>query len=274
MFKSIKRISILARLVVLDGLRRHALIGLILFALTATLSGLVFFDFIPRDISRAVSDFLFSISWFTGFIFLFFHAVQTLAWDNERGALHTFLARPVSRTEYVLALFAGLATLLFTLNIILGGIGWGVLILVKSSVAEAFFQDLSLTFFIISSLGLYLIQLMILSVVTLFSSAVRGSFPVLLLSLCYYFICSGLPVVREAIIQKSSSDVNSSVNAFLKYLTAFFPDFSWLDFKGFVASNDPAPGMMSLTLPFILSFLYIMMSLWFACVIYERRDLQ
>ncbi|MDP3695081.1 MAG: hypothetical protein Q8R42_03075, partial [Desulfocapsaceae bacterium] len=190
--RSMRRISALARLIILDGLRRHALIGLILFALAGTTGGLLFFDFIPRDIGRAANDFLFSITWLTGFIFLLFHCVQVMAWDNERGALHTFLARPISRTEYALALYAGLAVLLLALNIILGGLGWGVLKLIKGSVGASYFQNLSFPFFLLAGTGLYWIQLMILAVILLFSSAVRGSFPVLLLTLCYYFICSGL----------------------------------------------------------------------------------
>jgi hypothetical protein len=38
-----ERIIALARLVILDGLRRHALIGLILFAVAALSGGLLFF---------------------------------------------------------------------------------------------------------------------------------------------------------------------------------------------------------------------------------------
>ena len=49
-FPSMRRIYALARLVVLDGLRRHTLIGLVLFALAGVTGGLLFFDFIPRDI--------------------------------------------------------------------------------------------------------------------------------------------------------------------------------------------------------------------------------
>lgn len=273
---SIRRIYALARLVILDGLRRHALIGLVLFALAGATGGLLFFDFIPKDIGRATNDFLFSIIWLTGFIFLLFHAVQVMAWDNERGALHTFLARPISRTEYALALFSGLAILLLALNIILGGLGWGVLNLVRGSVdAASFFQHLSLPFFLLAGAGLYWIQLTILAVILLFSSAVRGSFPVLLLTLCYFFICSGLPVVRESFKQKKIQDVgHQSLDTLLHGLTAIFPDFSWLDFKTLVASSDPAPIISHLVLPFALSTLYVVIVLWLACVIYERRDLQ
>lgn len=274
-FSSIRRISALARLIVLDGLRRHALIGLVLFALAGITGGLLFFDFIPRDIGRASNDFLFSITWLTGFIFLLFHAVQVMAWDNERGALHTFLARPISRTEYALALFFGLATLLLALNIILGTMGWIVLKFIRSSVdASSYFQHLSFSYFILACVGLYWIQMVILSIIILFSGAVRGGFPVLLLTLCYYFICSGLPVVRESFKQQVAHGAgHQSLGTLLKGLTAIFPDFSWLDFKTLVASSDPVPITSQLTLPFALSTIYIVIVLWLACAIYERRDL-
>lgn len=273
-FDSVRRISALARLIILDGLRRHALIGLILFALAGTTGGLLFFDFIPRDIGRASNDFLFSITWLTGFIFLLFHGVQVMAWDSERGALHTFMARPISRTEYALALYAGLSVLLLALNVILGGLGWLVLNFIKGSVGAVYFQHLSFPFYLLASAGLYWIQLILLAVILLFSSAVRGSFPVLLLTLCYYFICTGLPVVRESFQQKGGADTGQALVSMLKWLTAVFPDFSWLDFKTLVASSDTVPIASQILLPFGLSAMYIVIVLWLACLIYTRRDLQ
>lgn len=274
MFNRIRRIRALARLIILDGLRRHALIGLLLFALAGVASGLLFFDFIPRDIGRATNDFLFSITWLTGFLFLLFHAVQVMAWNNDRGALHIFLARPISRTEYALSLFTGLAALLLALNIILGCLGWGVLCLIKGSLDAQHFGHLSLPFFLLAGAGLYWIQLMILAAILLFSSAVRGSFPVLLLTLCYYFISSGLSVVRESIRHKILTGSNQFFDALLKVLNAIFPDFSWLDFKTLVASSDSAPAASQMMLSFAMSTLYIVIVLWLACIIYERRDLQ
>jgi hypothetical protein len=212
--------------------------------------------------------------WLTGFIFLLFHAVQVMAWDNERGALHTFLARPISRTEYGLAIFSGLAVLLLALNIILGILSWVVLNTIKDSVAEIYFQHLSLLYFVIAGLGIFWTQLIILSVILLFSSVVRGSFSVLLLTLCYYFICSGLPVVRQALKQKDLPDSLQYLETLLKWLTAVFPDFSLLDFKTLAASNDPTPFVSDLLLTFACATLYIIVALFLSCSIYERRDLQ
>ena len=276
LLNSLRCICAQTRLIVLDGLRRHALIGLLLFALAGTTSGLLFFDFIPRDIGRATNDFLFSVSWLTGFIFLLFHAVHVMAWDNERGTQHTFLARPISRIEYALALYFGLALLLLALNIFLGGMRWEVLKLVRSSInASAYFKRLSFPSFLLATAGLYWIQITILSIILLFSSAVRGSIPVLLLTLCYYFICSGLPVVRESYKhQILHGSEYHSIGILLKGLTAVFPDLAMLDFKTLAISDDTAPIISQLVLPFAVSTLYIVIALWLASVIYERRDLK
>ncbi|KJS01774.1 MAG: hypothetical protein VR65_07580 [Desulfobulbaceae bacterium BRH_c16a] len=274
MLDPFRRIVALARLIVLDGLRRHALIGLVLFALAGTIGGLLFFDFIPRDISRASNDFLFSITWLTGFIFLLFHGVPVMAWDAERGSLHTFLSRPVSRSEYALALYFGLVVLLLMLNVILGALGWGVLNIIKGSVGEASFENLSLPFFLLAAAGLLWIQMMILAIILLFSSAVRGSFPVLLLTLCYYFICNGLPVVRESFQQNFTVGSDQTFAFLLKWSTMIFPDLSWLDFKTLAVSSDHIPFSSQLALPFIQATLYITIVLWLSCSIYKRRDLQ
>ena len=116
MFNWWQRITSLGRIVVIDGLRSHAIIGLLFLALACEVGGLFFFAFIPRDIGRVSSDFIFSVSFLTGLIFLFFHAVNVTAWGGNKRLIHTILARPLSRTEYVLGMFAGLAFLLLLLN--------------------------------------------------------------------------------------------------------------------------------------------------------------
>jgi len=273
MVERMRRIKALSRLIVLDGLRRYSVIGLALFALAGIAGGLVFFDFIPRDIGRATNDLLFSIIWLAGLIFLLFHAVQVASWDSNNGALHTYLARPVTRTEYLLSLYSGLAFLLVLLNVILGGGGWLLLLFIKSSVAEVYFPHLSLPFYLLTCFGLYFIQLVMLAAILVISSAIRGSFPVLLLTLCYYFISTGLPVVRES-IKARSGNPDSYLNVLLKWLTAVFPDFSHLDFKSSVTSPGFIYSTTDVTLTFFMFALYVIISLWLACAVLERRDLQ
>lgn len=269
MKNSLKRICALARLVVVDGMRRHALIGLVLLALGIEVSGLFFFGFVPRDIGRVLSDFVVTIGWCAGMVFLFFHAVQVMSWGEDRRVIHTLLARPVSRTEYVLGVFAGLLFLLLLLNGFLATIGYGVLVLIKSWVGEAFFSRLGISEYLLAWWGVLSIQAMILSAVVLFSGMIRGGFTVLLVTLTYYLICNGLPVAIEFF--KGSAPMTRKL---LEGLTIVFPNFSRFDYKGLIVALGKWPDASSLALNLAYVVLYCALVLTLAAGIYNRRDLK
>jgi len=275
MIDTLKRISALARLVLLDGLRRHALMGLLLLAIAAQVGALFFFDFIPRDIGRASSDFILSVAWLVGFIFLFFHGVQAMALDEERKVIYSLLARPLSRGEYVLGLFSGIAALLLLLNFILSCLGIATLLLIKHLVKPVYFSQFGMASYFLSWFGIVAMELMLLAVIMLFSGLVRGNFPVLLISLSFYAICSGLPVVREALGQQAERAKGlTGLKTMLSWMTTVFPDFDRLDFKNMIASSAPLPDLSLILVNFGLTISFVGLFLWLACLVYQRRDLQ
>jgi len=266
----VRRVLALARIMFLDGVRRHALLGIVLLALAAEAFGLLFMDFFGRDVGRASSDYLFSVMWMAGLLFLFFHAVQVMSWDEERGAIYALLSRPISRAEYVLGVFAGLLALLVSLQLLLGPVAYVSLVWIKRSLAEVYFPALSLPHFLLAWAGLLAMQMVVLSVVMLFSGLVRGGFPVLLLSACYFGICSGLPVVRASAAQHDGP----GLNLLLQVMTGLFPDFGRLDFKDEVvaAAQSVDPALVVTNFSVAVMYACVMVSL--ACWFYARRDLQ
>lgn len=272
---SVHRIISLARIIFLDGLRRHALAGLILLALAAEASGMLFMDFFGHDVGRASSDFLFSVMWMAGLLFLLFHAVQAIAWDEEHGAIYALLSRPISRSEYVLGVFTGLMALLVCLNVLLGIMAYGTLLWIKHGLEMIYFPAFSTSYFLLAWVGMVMMQGVMLAAIMLFSGMVRGGFPVLLLTAAYYGICSGLPVVRASVMQQLAHgrDVGA-LNHLLQALTAFFPDFGRLDFKDYVVSMTRITEINTILIHFAVAALYIALAVAFACRLYERRDLQ
>jgi len=272
---STHRIISLARIIFLDGLRRHALAGLILLALGTEASGMLFMDFFGHDVGRASSDFLFSVMWMAGLLFLFFHAVQVIAWDEEHGAIYALLSRPISRSEYVLGVFAGLMALLLCLNLLLGLTAYGTLLWIKHSLETVYFPVFSTSHFLLAWMGMVMMQGVLLAAIMLFSGMVRGGFPVLLLTAAYYGICSGLPVVRTSIMQQLAHGQDVAVlSHLLQILTAIFPDFSRLDFKDDILSVMQVTETTSILIHFTVAVLYIVLAVIFACRLYGRRDLQ
>jgi Cu-processing system permease protein len=265
----------LARLVAVDGLRRHALLGLLVFALAAQAAGLLFFEFIPREVGRASVDFVFSVLWLVGVIFIFFHAVQVIAWDEEKRLIHTYLARPICRSEYVLGVFFGLGYLLLLLNLILCTVGWTLLVFIRSSVESLYFPHLSFPNFLLTAFGILLLQITLLSVIMFFSALIRGSFTVLIVVLSYFFICNGLPVVREVFaLQQGGSFEIPTANYLLATLGFFFPDFSRMDFRDLIILGDSVDLTRALFVDFGVFVAYIIVVVWIACSLYEKRDLK
>jgi len=262
------RIFALAHITFLSGLRRNAVWGLCLFALMLELGGVLFMDFFGRGLGRVICDFQFSVMWIAGMLFILFYAVQTLAWDDEHRTIDSVLARPISRTEYVLGSMLGLSLLLLCFELLLAGIAYGEILWVKPSIGEVYFPVFSSLHFIVSWLGLQLILLAQLSIVLLISSVIRGAFPVMLLSLAYALICSGLPVVRASL--KGQTSENS--DTIFQWMSMLFPDFSTLDFKDAVLSMQ-AIQPASLYMPFGLISVYLVMVLLLSCFIYQRRDI-
>jgi len=268
------RIMALAHITFLNGLRRNAVWGLCLFALVLEICGVFFMDFFGHDLGRAICDFQFSIMWAAGMIFILFYAVQAIAWDDDHRTIDSILARPISRSEYVLGSMAGLSLLLLCFETLLAVLAMVEIIWAKPMISEAYFPVFSISHFIITWMALQAILLAHLGIVMLISSAIRGAFPVMLITMAYSLICSGLPVVRESMRQHAETSAQGLDNI-LRGMSLFFPDFGALDLKDSVLSPQSIETMigMPVWMPFGLISLYMVIVLFLSCMIYERRDI-
>lgn len=274
MRKSVQRVLAVAQVTFMDGMRKHALIGLIALALLLEVFGIVFMDFFGRDVGRASSDFLISIIWLAGMVFLLFHAVQTIAMSEEQKVIYIFLSRPISRSEYVVGIFVGLALLLFVLQVLLGVVSYVTLLWMKTQLETQYFPVFNQGYFVLSIVGVFVMQLCVLAAIMVFCGVLRGSFLVLMMSIAYYSICSGIPVVLESLKQQMIHiEQGYSSYYLLKAIGMLFPDFSRLDFKDFVVMPSTPMLADDVGLSFIFSVVYALMMLMLACYLYRRRDL-
>lgn len=271
-----QRIYALACITFLDGLRQHTLWGLILFALAMESCGIFFMDFFGHNLGRASSDFLNSITWLAGMVFLLFYCVQAIAWDRDDKMIYAILSRPLSRAEYVLGSMCGLSLLLLSLQSVLAIVSFIILLIAQQLVTPIYFPTFSPSHFLINWLGLQATLLAYLAIIMLVSSAIRGSFPTLLITLAYILISSGLPIVRESIHQQViKGHMSEWVDSLLQMMSLLFPNYSLLDFKDSIVSLVPVhQGLgMSPIILFAQTTLYTIIILSCACMIYQRRDL-
>ena len=269
MIATAQRIGALARLTFIDGIRRRALLGLFLLAVAVEIAGLFFFNFVPRDIGRVLVDYVVTIGWAAGMLYLLFHAVQVLSWGEDRRVIQTLLAHPISRTEYVLGVFCGLLGLLLVLNLLLALLGYGVLLAVKASVGASYFSYLGVAPYLLAWFGVLLVEMLLLAVIALFSGLVRGGFSVLLLTVAYYLICNGLNVAKEFV--KDGSAISYQL---LTALTFVFPDINRWDYKGLVVMLEGMPSFGALLFDVTYAALYCVLALALAAWVYRSRDIK
>lgn len=268
------RIFALARITFLNGLRRNAVWGLALFALLFEVAGSLFMDFFGRDLGRVIVDFQFSIMWIAGMLFILFYAIQAIAWDDDHKAIDSILARPISRVEYVLGTLLGLFVLLLCFEGLLGVIAYAQIIIIKPMVQQGYFNIFVSSHYWIAWLALQLMLIALLAVAMLISSAIRGAFPVMLMTLAYTMICSGLPVVRESLQQKEQATTQGLADL-LQAMSLIFPDYGLLDLKDSVVSEESLVALMGtpVWMPFSLIALYTVVVIFLTCLIYQRRDI-
>jgi len=256
----------------MDGLRKKSIIGLIIFAAMMIVGGTLFMDFFGRDIGKASIDYLFSIMWLCGFIFLLFHAISACVLDDEHRNSLTILARPISRNEYILGTFIGLAILLGCLQLLLGIASYGILQWIQQSIDVRYFPYFSSSYFLLSVLGIILQQYLLLAVIIFFTTLLRGIFPVMLATISYQLIDSGIPVVRKSMQQALEAGYGShSGQSFMQVIAAFFPDLNQFDYKNFIST--PFLHSEHITLSLLSIIIYICVILILACLIYRKKDL-
>lgn len=268
MSHAVNRIFALTRLVFIDGLRRHAFLGLVVLSIALELGGLFLFGFVPRDIGRVLVDYVVTVGWVTGMTYLLFHAVQVMGWGEDRRVIQLLLSQPLSRSEYVTGVFFGLLSLLVVLNGVLGGVSYMVLVAIQTSAGE-YFSQLGIVEYLLAWGGVFAVEFMILSAIVVFSGLVRGGFSVLLLTIAYYLICNGVPVALEFFKGGASLMRNLLVG-----LTFFFPNFDRWDYKGLVVAVGKTPSAGSLLLDFGYMFLYCVLAIALASKIYGMRDIK
>ncbi len=259
------------RIIFLDALRRRAIVGLLLLALFLVSGGMLYVDFIGYDIGRASSDYILSVIWACGLLFLFFLAAPALSIDEEHHAIYAILSRPVSRISYVLGVFGGLFALLCLLFLMLGIMGMGLLSWIHAHVQAIYFPEFNIGGYTIAIFGALVGQAGLLAALIFFSSLLRGAFLVQLGGIAYYLVCSGLPVVRESIARKvHSGEILSRV---MDFLSMAFPSFSDLDFKMAAINAANIMDGEALIASFAHHIVYAAIVLTLACIVYARRNL-
>ena len=177
--------------------------------------------------------------------------------DMEKKIITTLITRPISRAQYILGKFFGMAFVMIVAVILLGCI---------LSVIFYYFQIPIQSVFIKSLWGIYLEALVLLSISILFSSF-TSNFLIICYTVCFFIIGHWIDTMKT-LLQKTEEP-------FLKFISEYgvlaFPNLERFNWRSHVVYQDLVP----LTEVIFYSFYavsWVLLFLVIAIHIFNRKD--
>jgi Cu-processing system permease protein len=256
--RRLSRIAAVAANTFRETVRERVLYNLVFFAMVMTLSGLLLGQLSIRQDEKIIKDIgLASIDLFGTAIALIM-GVGLVAKEIERRSLYPLLAKPLTRSEFFLGKFAGLA---FTLLVNVGAMTVGLyatLLATKGSVSVDLLGGI---------IPLYLGFLLVVALAMLFSTLTSST----LSAVCTLGVALAgrySDVIRN--IREVAPDTPRLVVDFLYYAV---PNFRNFDFKTRVAYGEAVP-LEVLAWVAVYALVYLTVALGLGLLIFRSRDLQ
>jgi ABC-type transport system involved in multi-copper enzyme maturation permease subunit len=254
----LKRLLAVAANTFRETVRERVLYNLVFFALVMTLSGMLLQSLSLGQDQKIIKDVGLAAIDFFGTLIAIFIGVGLVSKEIERRSLYPLLAKPLSRSEFFVGKYAGLAaTLLVNTAVMTVGVFatlWTVGRRVDLHLLRAVYP-LYLGFLIVVALAL------LLSTLTSSALAAVGTVGVVLAG-------RYSDVIRN--MRQVAPGAPPELVSALYYM---IPNFAYFDFKDKVAYGDPVSAS-TLALVTLYAALYIAILLTLGLVSFNRRDLQ
>ena len=241
-----------------ETVRERVLYNLVFFALAMTLSGLLLGHLSIRQDEKIIKDLGLAAIDFFGTLIAIFIGVGLVSKEIERRSLYPLLAKPLSRGEFFLGKFAGLA---FTLLVNTTAMALGLLATLWLVGHRPDFRLLQAIY------PLYLGLLLVVAIALLFSTLTSS-------------ILAAVGTVGVVLAGRYSDVVRNmrevapgAPNWLVDFLYYAIPNFRNFDFKDKVAYGDPIDPA---TLAFVTGYalVYITLALTLGLLAFQKRDLQ
>jgi len=268
----VDKIWLLARITFKDGIRHKALygiafLGFLLFAANILVTGMF-----SWELGKVAVDVGLSVVSLSGLLIIFFLSINTVSNDLESRTIYMILARPVSRAQYVVGKYLGLALVILASSAILGACAAG-------SVKFATFRapgyipiDFSWGTFSLALCFLTISLLVLAAVAFFWVSVTTHPFTAVLLSLFSYFIGQNVEAVKTMMLATGVLGENPLVLRAVDYGAWLFPNLAAFDLKTTAAYGLPIDAAYLVWLA-VYGISYIGLVLFLTVLVFRRREL-
>lgn len=252
-----RRIVVIAVNTFRENLRDKILYNLLFFALLLMGGSVLLADLTIMEHRRIVTDMGLTIMNLAGVIIAAFVGIGLVGKEIERRTVYTILARPISRTHFIIGKYLGLVlTLLVNVTVMLA-VFLVTLWLYKTPLHAALFQ----------AVGLIFVELLLVTALALFFSTFSTTTLSAIMTLGFYVI-GHLTTDLKGLGENSQHAAVQTVVTWLYYLC---PNLEVLNVKG-QASANAIVDLSYVAVASMYGLLYAALLLTAACAVFRHRD--
>lgn len=240
-----------------ENLRDKILYNLLLFALLLIGMSVLLGTLTIAEQEKIVSDLGLAAINLVGVLIAIFVGVGLVSKEIERRTVYTIMARPISRSQFILGKYLGLVLTLLVNLVIMASVFLSTLWMQRAPITPALFQAVQLIF----------VELLIMTALALFFSTFSSATLSATLALALYAV-GHLTQDLKAIAEKSRSAWLQSVMSGLYYLC---PNLEALNIKGVAAAGVGVPWSYQ-AMASLYGLLYAGLLIAGACLVFQKRD--
>jgi Cu-processing system permease protein len=240
-----------------ESLRDKILYNLVLFAGLLIGLSVLLADLTITEHHKMIADMGLAAINLIGVIIAIFIGISLVNKEIERRTIYTIMARPISRTFFILGKYCGLALTLFVNVSIMLAVFLITLWLYHVPIALSLFQAVQLIF----------VEILVVTAIALFFSTFSSSTLSAILTLGVYVV-GHLTADLRSIAANGESEAAKAIVEALYYLC---PNLEMLNIKGQAAVGIlVAPGYLMLASLYGLVYAGVLLSA--SCLVFQQRD--
>jgi len=262
----------LALLTFKEGIRNRALYGISLIAFLFLGANVLISGSAMREIGKVAVDMALSTISFTGLLLVLFIGINLMAKDLDKRTIYMVLSRPISRPQYIVGKFFGMALLIVVTIAVLSVFGMLSIIIEKWAYPDyfpRFFWGPIFLAVLFAALSLILLS----AVSFFFASFSSSSFLTLILTIMAYIIGQSLSDVKALVEAPQTAGITVSPVTHIIVQAAYylFPNLSLFDLKIQAAHGlAVSPSYVGWTALYGLAYTCLM--LFFAALIFRKKE--
>ncbi len=240
-----------------ETVRDKILYNLVFFALLLIGASVLLGTLTIGEQARIINDVGLAAINLVGVIIGIFVGIGLVTKEIERRTIYTILARPITRTQFVLGKFVGLISI--------GGVN--VAIMFSMFVVTLWLSGNAINVSLFQAVQLMLVEIILMTALAMFFSTFSSPTLSAIMTLGFYMI-GHLTGDLKGIVEKTKDPATEGIMTALYYLC---PNLEWLNIKGQAANGVAVSGEYQLAAT-AYGLLYATLLLVGACRIFERRD--